>query len=395
MKILFISTRLPHPRVVSGHLIVYQRIRRLVARGHEVGLAVFSQDDDAAHLPEIAPMLREYEIVPRPGAASARGRLWNYLFPTVPDRFAAYYSPEMFKCVGDMVERRRYDVVLSEFSVMGQYVNRNPYLSAVRRIVSVHQCQTITTQKALDVLGFRPRAIREWLAMRGLRQYEFEAYRSADRLLVLTQEERFGILNYAPDLRITVIPSGVDTDYFQPGDTAIKEQAIVFTGYYSDEPNRDAVMWFAHTVWPRLKSRYPDLAFYVVGPSPTSDMIELARKDPRIIVTGEVDDIRPYLVCPNRLGSGMRGKILQAMASGVPVVATTQSAEGIPIQMGDNGFLADKPRIMAQYIDLLLGDPALQFSIAQHAREMVVEKFSWDRGVDLLEGVLDDVLAGR
>ena len=160
-------------------------------------------------------------------------------------------------------------------------------------------------------------------------------------------------------------------------------------------------MWFAHTVWPRLKSRYPDLAFYVVGPSPTSDMIELARKDPRIIVTGEVDDIRPYLakarafVCPNRLGSGMRGKILQAMASGVPVVATTQSAEGIPIQMGDNGFLADKPRIMAQYIDLLLGDPALQFSIAQHAREMVVEKFSWDRGVDLLEGVLDDVLAGR
>ena len=237
--------------------------------------------------------------------------------------------------------------------------------------------------------------------MKGLERYEFAMYRCADRILVLTPEERYGLLGHAPDLRINVIPSGVDTDYYQPTDPGSREQALVFTGNYNDEPNCDAVMWFCHTVWPRLKSRYPDLTFYVVGPRPTSGMLDLARKDPRIIVTGEVDDIRPYLararvfVCPNRLGSGMRGKILQAMAAGIPVVSTSLGAEGISIQMGDSGFLADKPRIMAQYIDLLLSDPALHASIMRHARVMVVDRFSWDRGIDLLENALHEVVEGR
>ena len=130
-------------------------------------------------------------------------------------------------------------------------------------------------------------------------------------------------------------------------------------------------------------------------------MLDLTCKDPHIIVTGEVDDIRPYLaraqifVCPNRLGSGMRGKILQAMASGVPVISTTLGAEGISIQQGENGFFADKPQIMAQYIDLLLSDPLLQTNVAKRAREMVVERFSWDRGIDLLETVLHELVDGR
>ena len=400
MKVLILSSRVPHARVVSGHMIVHQRIARLVQRGYQVGLAAFSRDDDAEHIPLLRDKLIELETTPAPQPNAGR-RLLDYFISPVPPRFANSYSPAMFKCVGNMVERTRYDVVVAEFGGMGQYLNMNPYLPAVRKVISVHQCQTIAGQKALELLGFSPRAMREWFALKGLQRYEFDMYRSADRILVLTAEERFGVLNNAPDLRITVIPSGVDTDYFKPADPAVKERAIVFTGYYTDEPNRDAVMWFSHSVWPRLKAKYPDLTFYVVGPGPRPDMLELARKDPRIIVTGEVDDIRPYLararifVCPNRLGSGMRGKILQAMASGVPVVSTTLGAEGISIQQGENGFFADKPRIMAQAIDLLLSDPLLHANVAKRAREMVVDRFSWGRGIDLLETVLHEVVEGR
>ena len=400
MKVLFLSTRVPHARVVSGHMIVYQRITRLVQRGYQVGLAVFSHDDDANHIPAIRDTLIELETIPAPQTNRGR-RLLDYFFSPVPPRFASSYSPAMLKCVGDMVERTGYDVVVAEFGEMGQYLNMNPYLSAVRKVISVHQCYTIAGQKALDLLGCSPQAAREWVALKGLQKYEFDMYRSADRILVLTAEERFGVLSNAPDLRITVIPSGVDTNHFKPADPAVKERAIVFTGYYTDEPNRDAVMWFSHAVWPRLKAKYPDLTFYVVGPGPRPDMLELARKDPRIIVTGEVDSILPYLaraqvfVCPNRLGSGMRGKILQAMAAGIPVVSTTLGAEGISIQQGENGFFADKPRIMAQTIDLLLSDPVLRANVAKRAREMVVERFSWDRGLDLLETVLHEVVDGR
>lgn len=401
MKILFLSTRLPHAKVFSGHAIVYQRIRRLAQRGHEVGLAVFSQPDDAAYVDELRPSVRELAIVPAPAGQPAGARLLDWLTHPVPARFAAFRSPEMVRRVGDLVERTGYDVVVAEFGIMGQYLHRNPYLPAVRKIISVHQCYTLASGKVLDLPGLSLRAAGEWLALGGLQQYEFEMYRAADRLLVLSGEIRYRLLNYAPDLKVTVIPSGVDTEYFQPADASLKEPALLFTGYYSDRPNRDAAVWFCHAVWPRLKAKYPDLAFYVVGPNPTPDMIELARRDPRLIVTGEVDDIRPYLakaqvfVCPNRLGSGMRGKILQAMASGVPVVSTTLGAEGISIQMGANGFLADRPEIMAQYIDLLLSDAALRDAVARHARDMVVERFSWARGVDLLEGILKEATGRR
>jgi glycosyltransferase involved in cell wall biosynthesis len=371
----------------------------LFQRGYEVGLATFARDGDDEHSLEIRDKLIELEIVPAPRQRTG-GRLFSYVFSPIPPPFPNSYSPDMFKRVGDMVERTRYDVVVAEFGIMGQYLNVNPYLPAVRKVISVHQCQTIAAHKALELMGWSPRAIREWFALKGLQRYEFDMYRSADRILVLTAEERFGILNYAPDLRITVIPSGVDTNYFKPVDPALKERAIVFTGLYNDEPNRDAVLWFSQLVWPRLKAKYPDLTFYVVGPGPRPDMLELARKEPRIIVTGEVDDIRPYLararifVCPNRLGSGMRGKILQAMASGLPVVSTTLGAEGISIQQGENGFFADTPRIMEQYIDLLLSDPLLQNNVAQRARDMVLKRFSWDRGIDLLETVLQEVADG-
>lgn len=397
MKILIISSRLPHARVISGHQIVHQRVKRLVERGHEIGLAVLSSEDDAQHVDEVRGMVRELEIRTRPAAGPFRNFSRALLSPA-PPRYRPYFSPELFRCVGDMVERSRYDVAIAEFGLMGQYFLRNPYLPAVRRVISVHQCHTLQCRKTLDLYKYSPRVVSEYLALRRLRQYEFDVYRSADHVTVLSPEERYGLLTYAPELRATVIPSGVDTDYFAPPPQPASEEAIAITGYYDDVANRDAVLWFAHSVWPRLKDRHPNLVFYVVGPNPSNAMVELARRDPRIVVTGWVEDIRPYLakarvfVCPNRLGSGMRGKILQAMASGVPVVATMLGAEGIPIQMGNTGFLADKPEIFAQYVELLLTDAPLRQSIGHHARRMVVERYSWDRGVDALEEVLHEVV---
>ena len=397
MKILFISTRLPHEKALSGHSVVRQRIRRLIARGYEVGLAAFEHESDAPHLAAWREELRDLELVPLPRRPLA-GKLVCRFLERVPSRFACFYSKEMLRRIGDMVERSRYDVVIAEFAVMGQYLCANPYLPAVRKIASVHQCYTIVSRKRLQLHSHSLSILREWFAFRNLRNYEFHVYRDMDRVLVLTPEERFGLLSMAPDLRLSVIPSGVDVEYFQPAADGQKEQAILFTGSYGDEPNRDAVLWFCKSIWPQLKTRYPDLRFYVVGPGARASMLDLQRRDPRIVITGAVDDIRPYLakakvfVCPVRMGSGLHGKLFEAMAAGVPVVSSRLGAEGIPIQMGDNGFVADKPQIMAQQIGLLLEDESLRKSIVHNARTMVAGRFSWERGVDLLEGVIHELV---
>ncbi len=401
MKILFITLRLPHAMAIGGHGIVRRRILGLVRRGHQVGLAAFARPGDAEHREELAPHLLETELVPPPhGSGIERYRL-GHPFLIHPHPFSHYRSNEMARRIGDMVERTRYDIAIAEFSVMGQYLDRNPWLPAVRRILSVHHCYTVMTRKAARYHGWLVRTFVESLVLQRLQRYEFDLYRRADRVLTLTAEERFQMAKIAPDLAVQVIPSGVDTNAFAPGNAGDKEPALVFTGRYSDEPNRDAFHWFLAEVWPRLRSRHPALRFYAVGPDPSPQMLEAARRDERLVVTGEVDDVLEYLrrarifVCPVRLGSGMRGKLLEAMAAGVPVVSTTAGAEGIPIQIGETGFLADTPRILADTIEMLLADPALQARVADKARQMVDHRFSWDNTVTALERVFEDAISSR
>jgi glycosyltransferase involved in cell wall biosynthesis len=100
-------------------------------------------------------------------------------------------------------------------------------------------------------------------------------------------------------------------------------------------------------------------------------------------------------LCPVRLGSGLRVKILEAMAAGVPVVSTSLGAEGIPLHTGDNALLADTPEMMAENIVLLLEDETLRTSIIRQARTLMEDRFAWDRGIDMLEDVLASAVVGR
>jgi len=393
MRILFLSPRLPHRRVRSGYAIVHQRIRRLAARGHEIGVAAFISPADLDYVQELRESVFRLKTLPAPAAPPPAARVLRALIgPPLP--FRAWSCPAMRRLVGDLVEEDRYDAVIAEFSVMGQFLDRNPWLPATRTVVSCHQCATVASQKRCELLGYTPAGLLERARRDRIRDYEFRLYRAVDRVLVLTPQERYQLLHYAPDVRTAVIPYGVDTETFRPADGGASPDGIVFTGYYADEPNRDAVYWFIETVWPRLRDGHPKLKFYLVGPNPTPAMLGYARRDPNIIVTREVEDVREYLnraavyVCPVRMGSGMRGKILEAMACGTPVVTTSLGAEGIPAQPGENCLLADDPAFMAQQIELLLGDEALRRTLAANARRMVVERLSWEITVQKLEEML-------
>jgi glycosyltransferase involved in cell wall biosynthesis len=231
-----------------------------------------------------------------------------------------------------------------------------------------------------------------------LQGFEFGLLRGADRVLTLTRRDRFSLLSFAPDLPITVIPCGIDVDQFEAPADAEREDCLVFTGNYRDPDNEDAVLWFGRRVWPSVAARHPGLRFYAVGPNPTPAMQALADEGDHFRVTGEVHDVRPWLararlfVAPLRTGSGLRVKILEAMAAGAPLVATSAAVEGIPAHAGHNCMLADRPDLMASSIRLMLDDPPLRRALADRARAMVRERFSWNQRIDELEEVLHGVL---
>jgi len=401
MKILALTPRLPHADVISGHKIVHQRIRGLLDRGHQVAVASFAEPSD---LPRFAPLrerLLDFFWLPDPSRRHDPRRGFTRLLSGVPPPFSAWASPAMARAVGDLVEKHRFDVALAEFTAMGQFAFRNTYLSAVRRVVSVHQCETVACANRIRLFGYGPAGLRERCRLARLRPYELALFRRMDRVLVLTPQERYQLQQHAPDLRLSVVPSGVDTRHFAPPAAPGQPDGLLFTGFYTDEPNRDAIKWFVTQVWPSVRATHPEIFFYIVGPHPTAAMLDMARRDPRLVVTGEVDDIRRYMarayafVCPVRMGSGMRGKILEALAFGLPVVTTSLGAEGFSAQNGENCLLADTPEIMARHISLLLDDPGLRRRLARQGREQVVARYSWEHSLNLLEQVLREVAARR
>ncbi|AKJ63295.1 glycosyltransferase [Kiritimatiella glycovorans] len=397
MKILFLSHRFPHSRIAGGHRLVYERIQYLLGRGYEVGLASFTSNEPGSMLHEAAQELLDLRTVKAPHK-NVLSRVGHYVTPRMPTMFLRNYSEEMMRRVGNLVEKEHYEVVIAEFSEMGQYLYCNPYLPAVRKIISCHRCLTTSFMKYVRTAGLpfllRAKSLLQFLA---IRRYEFEMYRHMDRVIVLTSQDHSELLNYAPDLYLDIVPMGVDTGYLQKEQVEEERPIVLMTGYYRDIANLDAAVWFYRYVWPRLREDNPELEFHIVGADPPRRLQRLGARDKRVTVTGRVDDLRPYrhrsqvFVCPVRLGAGARTKCLEAMASGLPVVSTSLGMAGLPAENGDNCLVADTPELMRQCVQWLLSDEQLRKKIRNNASRMIRERFSMEKSMGALEKTVRDV----
>ncbi len=400
MNILFVAKEFPHSKVIGGPIIIYNRVKYL-ARNHTVSLVAFDpQQVTSEETTSTSRFCKDLQLVRPPAPRSAPARAWDFLAGPVPPYFMLNYSEEMYAAIHRMVGANMYDVVISEYSMVAQYLYHNPDLAGVKRVMSVHECYYLARRKVFQLQKLNREGVAALLQLKGLKRFEFDMYADADKVLTLTPEGRDELLEIRPGLDISVVPHGVDTEYFHPSDKKSNTPpTVMFLGNYLHDPNRDAVVSFATEVWPSVKERVPGCRFLVVGRGPTPDMLELGRRDPSLEITGQVDDVRPFLnvsdvfVCPVRLGGGFRGKVLEAMASGVPVVSTSLGSEGLPARNGENILLADTPSAFADATVKLIQGSELGQQISLNARELIVEHFSWQRGVEILEKVLEEVLA--
>ena len=397
MKILFTCKEFPHANVIGGPIIIYNRVKYF-SRNHLVSLAAFFRDEEREYIPTVKPFCHDLKLVPLPAKRSTLKATWDFFTSSIPHYFLRVDdSKRMAETIADMVQKDRYDFVIAEYSVMGQFIHNNPLLPPIRRIISVHECYYLARRKAFRYNRFGLDKIKEAINLKGLKKYEFDMYRHADKVLTLTPQGKEKLLEICPELDIDVVPHGVDVKDFSFSEPEGEERSIVFVGNYLHYPNVDAVLFFHREIWPRIKSLLPEIKFYVVGQAPPLKIRNLSQ-DNAIIVTGRVNDVRPYLkkgrifICPVRLGGGFRGKILEAMAIGRPVVSTSLGAEGIPAVQRENIILADNPEEFAQGILDLMNDDQLFEKIRKKARKLVEEKYAWEKGVEIMEGVLKKMM---
>jgi len=393
MKILLTCKEFPHSKVIGGPIIIYNRLKHL-AKNHTVSLAAFFRAEEKKYIPSVQEYCYDLRLIPLPRKRSPITVVKDFFASPVPHYFLRVHkSLEMSKAIAEMVTKDRYDFVIAEYSVMGQFIHRNPLLQPVRRIVSVHECYYLARLKDFRHYRWGTKKLKEAINLKGLKKFEFDMYEEADKVLCLTPQGKEELLNIRATLDIDIVPHGVDVEHFPYSDPPNEEKSIIFVGNYLHFPNVDAVLYFAREIWPKVKRLSPGLKFVIVGQSPPPEIKNL-ENDPEIVVTGRVDDVTPYLkqstifICPVRLGGGFRGKILEAMAIGRPIVATPLGAEGIPAQNEKNIILADNPESFSRGIERLLHDTNLYDQIRVRGRNLVEEKYAWEKGVQVLENIL-------
>lgn len=381
MKILYLCHRIPYPPDKGEKIRAFHQLRALASR-HEVDLFTLADvSADMAHSASLREYCRQVTVVPL-NARLARLTALPFLLTNQPLTIPYFRSAELQAQVRKALRERSYDRIFVYCSAMGQYVESVEDIPIITDLVDVDSDKW---RQYAEVTGFPFSAIYRREA-RFLRAYERRICEKSARVLVTTEREAALVRQLSETSRVDVIPVGVDVDRFTPPEASTQtgKPAMVFTGVMNYFPNQEAVCFFARQVFPLVRRALPDATFLIVGRSPSRKVQELSGIE-GIEVTGSVPDVRPFLaraqvsVAPFSIAAGIQTKILEAMAAGLPVVATPKGSQGLAREVADLIEMGSTPEELAEKVVSLLQNPVQARSHGLEGRRRVAVTYNWDR----------------
>jgi polysaccharide biosynthesis protein PslH len=187
----------------------------------------------------------------------------------------------------------------------------------------------------------------------------------------------------APNVPVHVVPNGVDAEYFAPQALEERPNSVIFFGAMSFPPNVTAVLHFYQNILPIIRQEIPDAEFIIAGRDP-APAIQQLKDQPGVIITGLVDDLRPWLaqasimICPMVMGSGIKNKVLEAMAMARPVVSTSLGVEALEVKDRSEVWIADDPAAFARAVVELLRCADKRYQLGQSGRDFVLRRYTWE-----------------
>jgi polysaccharide biosynthesis protein PslH len=381
MRVLWVKAGGLLPPDMGGKIRSFQILKQL-ARRHEITLFTFySEHPDDQHL-RGSDIFSKIVPVPLPlpprrsiGEYVRAARLMASGRPVTVDKFL---YPEVRQRYAELLASASFDRIVCDFIVPAPLMR---WKTPPPTILFTHNVEAQIWERHYQFTTNPLMKVACRLEARALAVTERRYVELADHVLTVSENDRNFFLRYVAPERISVIPTGVDTEYFEPAPEPEQPDTMVFTGSMDWMPNEDGVTYFVDKILPLVCREVPGAAFWAVGRRPPRRVRALASGN--VVVTGVVDDIRPYLgkaavcVVPLRSGSGTRIKIFEAMAMGKAVVSTTMGAEGLPVRHGENIILADDPADFAQHVVRLFRDPARRAELGRAARQLVEQSYSW------------------
>ena len=401
MNILVVGSEVPATASMPGSPRLFS-LCRILAKRHRLTLVALSHGSERAEAfrddPMSAGVFEEVILLPEPPEPDWLGRQRHRLRfeanVVTRLRTPAYFA-EQRRRIADLLESGSFDVVFADGLPIAQYLLDAPL--GVPAVIDLHDCFTLLFSRTVRAEPSWLRKLSLYAESRSVARLERSLSRTFRRIITNSEVDEAFLRELDPRARTLTIGNGVDSEFFAPSDLAPNLSKLVFTGVMDYGPNEDAAVFFAESVLPLIHRRRPDVEFWVVGKSPTERVRALGTK-PGVHVTGSVPDVRPYLrdagvfVCPLRYGSGVKNKLLAALAMNRAVVATSLSLEGLQLRDAEDLMVADAPDAMAAKVLQLIEEPGLAKRLGDAGQAFVRDRYSWETSATLLESQLEQVV---
>ncbi|MBD2461605.1 glycosyltransferase [Oscillatoria sp. FACHB-1407] len=405
MNILMLSSTFPYPPSRGGTEIRTFNLLKYLHQSHPVTVITQRHEDvsdaDIEALQQYTSELVIFPLVtaPEQGGKLQRisGKVSRFLESWIkgtPPNVLHRYSPALQTWVDDRLRAGKFDVVTCEHSVNEIYI-RPEFRRTVRTVVDVHSSVYAWTRNHLE-MDASDHPFRDRLYLSLLKRYERRYCQKFTDIVVTTDDDRQELLRFNPNSQFAVIPNGVDLELFPLRSHDPGGHRLVFVGAMDASHNIDAARFFTLEVMPRLRQRYPDATFSIVGARPTPE-IQAFGNQPGIIVTGKVasmvEQLHQATVCvvPLRTGFGIKNKTLEAMAAGVPVVGSDRGLEGLAVDGENTPLRALRANRVEEYIEAisrLFTDSELRSQLSREGRSLIESTYTWEAAGHAYEKVL-------
>jgi glycosyltransferase involved in cell wall biosynthesis len=427
MNILFLSHRIPFPPNKGDKIRSFNELLFL-AKKHKIYLGTTLDDETEEKYVE---RLMKYCASICTVRFDRRPKLLKAFLSSKPFSVYNFYDKRLQQFTDDVLSSEPIDAIICYCSSMAEYVFNTPryregLLPDTRLIMDFVDLDSDKWHQYATYSTF-PLNLVYWMENRRLFKYEVKVNNAFQHsVFVSPREEKVFNRLYPRASSIRVIANGVDDEIFVPRETVYEPghvlahslssgngsdrlpcnygepisnrgrgPILVFTGFMDYFANEDGVRWFCQRIFPKIRQEFPTAEFMIVGNKPTNLVWSLSELD-GVTVTGYVEDIRHYYwmadvyVTPLRIARGLQNKVLEAMATGNAVVATSNASDGIICHQNEDIIIADSEEEFAHQVINLLKDHDRRRSMQKAATDNIRRHYSWERNLQALERLLED-----
>ena len=394
MKILMLTPYLPFPLFSGGQTRSYNLIKSLSDK-HEITLFSLIKDDvEKKHIPELEKYCKKVSVFKRSKTPWTLRNIFLTAFGPYPFLVMRNYSPAERRAVKKELSGGGYDLIHAEtFYTMPHIPSTSVPILLVEQTIEY----LVYKHYAGEQAPFLIQPILWVDVALKLKFWETHFWKKAQRVVAMSKSDSRLMKELVPNLKIDIVPNGIDVGHFSAKKRQEEKYSkILYVGNFAWLQNAEAVEVLVNEVWPQIKKEVPDCKLWIVGKNITGKVKNYASED--IEITEGLPDIRDayltsnLLVVPIKGPGGTRLKILEAMASGLPVVTTPVGAEGLGITNGKQALISDDFGELAKLAVRLIKNKKLAKQLGLSAKEFAEKNYSWSKSAAALDKIYKDLV---